>query len=411
MTGRLQKKNDFYYAVIQMKDSNGQRKQKWVATGLPVKGNKARATEELRKILDQYEKGGLLFSPKIPLVDVLEHWLEDVKLLVEPNTYTNYEIVFRAHLKPYFLEHPVTLDRVQPMHIQAYCNYKLQTLSPCTVKKHLSNISSALEVARKNHVIAFNPAHDVTIKNDRRFVPNCYDEKQIARLFQAAQKSKIETEIILACTYGLRRSEVAGLTWSHVDFEKETILISKTAVASKGGTIYKDRTKTKKSCRVLPMSAAIKTYLQNLYNRQQQQRKSLGAHYEDSDFVCRQPDGHVFSVDAITRHFHQLLKENDLPMIRFHDLRHSAATQLLASGYNMKCVSEWLGHCDIHTTMNIYAHVTNQTKQSMANCLGALLETEPVEEEKPAAQPPANTKVIHFPQYEQQGRTRVERRV
>ena len=173
----------------------------------------------------------------------------------------------RAHLKPYFLEHPVTLDRVQPMHIQAYCNYKLQTLSPCTVKKHLSNISSALEVARKNHVIAFNPAHDVTIRNDRRFVPNCYDEKQIARLFQAAQKSKIETEIILACTYGLRRSEVAGLTWSHVDFEKETILISKTAVASKGGTIYKDRTKTKKSSRVLPMSAAIKTYLQNLYNR------------------------------------------------------------------------------------------------------------------------------------------------
>lgn len=296
------------------------------------------------------------------------------------------------------------------MHIQAYCNYKMQTLSPSTVKKHLSNISSALEVARKNHVIAFNPAHDVTIRNDRRFVPNCYDEKQIARLFQAAQKSKIETEIILACTYGLRRSEVAGLTWSHVDFEKETILISKTAVASKGGTIYKDRTKTKKSCRMLPMSAAIKTYLQNLYNRQQQQRKSLGAHYEDSDFVCRQPDGHVFSVDAITRHFHQLLKENDLPMIRFHDLRHSAATQLLASGYNMKCVSEWLGHCDIHTTMNIYAHVTNQAKQSMANCLGALLETEPVEEEKekPAAQPPANIKVIHFPQYEQQGRTRVE---
>ena len=97
-------------------------------------------------------------------------------------------------------------------------------------------------------------------------------------------------------------------------------------------------------------------------------------------------------------------------MIRFHDLRHSGATQLLASGYNMKCVSEWLGHCDIHTTMNIYAHVTNQTKQSMANCLGALLETEPVEEEKekPAAQPPANTKVIHFPQYEQQGRTRVD---
>ena len=175
------------------------------------------------------------------------------------------------------------------MHIQAYCNYKMQTLSPSTVKKHLSNISSALEVARKNHVIAFNPAHDVTIRNDRRFVPNCYDEKQIARLFQAAQKSKIETEIILACTYGLRRSEVAGLTWSHVDFEKETILISKTAVASKGGTIYKDRTKTKKSCRMLPMSAAIKTYLQNLYNRQQQQRKSLGAHYEDSDFVCRQP--------------------------------------------------------------------------------------------------------------------------
>ena len=75
MTGRLQKKNDFYYAVIQMKDSNGQRKQKWVATGLHVNGNKARATEELRKILEQYENGGLLFNHKTPLLDVLEHWL------------------------------------------------------------------------------------------------------------------------------------------------------------------------------------------------------------------------------------------------------------------------------------------------------------------------------------------------
>lgn len=403
MTGRLQKKNDTYYIVIQMKDTTGARRQKWISTGLPVKGNKARAAEQLRKVLDEYEKGHVLFSTRTSLLELLEEWLENVKPLIEPNTYTNYEIVYRAHLKPYFQEHPITLSKLQPMHLQAYCNYKLETLSPSTVKKHLSNLSSALEMARKNHVIPFNPAQDVTIRNDKRFVPSCYDEKQMARLFEAARKSKIETEIILACTYGLRRSEVAALTWSQVDFEKETILISKTAVSSKGGTIYKDRTKTKKSCRELPMSTPIKEYLQNLYDKQQRQQASLGYHYFPSDFVCRQDNGQIFSVSAITRHFKKLLEDNNLPPIRFHDLRHSAATQLLASGYNMKCVSEWLGHCDIHTTMNIYAHVTNETKQSMANYLGGLLSSEPSndESEKDFSQEDAvektQEKLIHFP--------------
>ncbi|OUN84348.1 hypothetical protein B5G03_12980 [Gemmiger sp. An50] len=396
MTGRLQKKNDYYYVVLQLRDTDGNRKQKWIATGLPVKGNKARATEEMRKILNEYERANLLFSPNEPFVDVLEQWLEHAKLHLEINTYSNYEIIFRAHLQPYFLEHPIELRKIQTAHIQAYCNYKLQTLSPVTVKKHLSNISCALEEARKNHIIPYNPAHDVILRGSKKFIPNFYDEKQIAQLFQAARKSKIETEIILACTYGLRRSEVAGLTWSQVDFEKETILISKTAVISKGGTVYKERTKTKKSCRVLPMSSEIKQYLQNLYNRQQQQQQSLGAHYHPSDFVCRQADGRVFSVEAISSNFKKLLADNDLPPIRFHDLRHSAATKLLADGYNMKCVSEFLGHCDIHTTMNIYAHVSNQTKKEMAGSMGGLLNSL----NDPPPQTPVEApveKIIYFP--------------
>lgn len=83
MTGRLQKKNDYYYVVLQLRDTDGNRKQKWVATGLPVKGNKARATEEMRKILNEYERANLLFSPNEPFVDVLEQWLEHAKLHLE----------------------------------------------------------------------------------------------------------------------------------------------------------------------------------------------------------------------------------------------------------------------------------------------------------------------------------------
>ncbi|HJC71825.1 MAG TPA: hypothetical protein H9698_03395 [Candidatus Ruthenibacterium merdavium] len=83
-----------------MKDTTGARRQKWISTGLPVKGNKARAAEQLRKVLDEYEKGHVLFSTRTSLLELLEEWLENVKPLIEPNTYTNYEIVYRAHLKP-----------------------------------------------------------------------------------------------------------------------------------------------------------------------------------------------------------------------------------------------------------------------------------------------------------------------
>lgn len=89
----------------------------------------------------------------------------------------------------------------------------------------------------------------------------------------------------------------------------------------------------------------------------------------DNDYLCIKEDGSLIKPNYVSQHFPLLLNKIGMPIIRFHDLRHSAATYLLSLGFNMKEVSEWLGHGDITTTLNIYAHVDNESKRNMANKL------------------------------------------
>lgn len=204
-----------------------------------------------------------------------------------------------------------------------------------------------------------------------------YDADTVARLLEASRGDVLEAVIFLTATYGFRRSEVLGLEWSAIDFIKNTISVFKTAVITTNGTLYQERTKNKTSRRVLPMSPEIREYLLKLYNHQQQMKELFGNTYIANDLICKRDNGDPIKPDFVSRHFVEILKANNLPQIRFHDLRHSAATILINMGYTMKEVSEWLGHSDISTTMNIYAHVLDKTKVAMAAGLSASILKKP----------------------------------
>ena len=109
----------------------------------------------------------------------------------------------------------------------------------------------------------------------------------------------------------------------------------------------------------------------NVYNHQQQMKELFGNTYIDNDLICKRKNGESIPPDYVSRNFGKILSDNNLPHIRFHDLRHSAATILINMRCSMKEVYEWLGHSDITTTMNIYAHVLDKTKVSMAAGLSA----------------------------------------
>jgi integrase len=223
------------------------------------------------------------------------------------------------------------------------------------------------------NMIPYNPADRVERPKRQKFTGKFYDEAQIRRLMEIMRDESMYTVVLLTAFYGLRRSEALGLKWSAVDFTKGTMTIC-TTVVEHHKVYEKDHTKTAASRRTLPPTPDLKAPLEQIYAKQQQNREFLGNTYVESDYVCTREDGAMLRPGYITERFYKLIRKHGLPIIRFHDLRHSAATMLLACGCSLKEIQEWLGHSDISTTSNIYAHLQYKAKENMAAQLSQKLD-------------------------------------
>lgn len=375
MTGSLQIKNNKYYAVLNFKDKEGKRKQKWISLDMEVKNNKRKAEQALNKLIAEYEKTKIIVSDKQKFTAFMEEWLKTIKNNIKSTTYDGYCINFNKHIKPFFDRLNVNLDELTPMHIQEYYNAMLdEGLSASTIHKHHANIHKALDYAMKMNIIPYNPVDRVIIPKKKRFVGNFYNEDQLKKVLEIFKGNEIESCIFLTVHYGFRRSEVLGLKWDAVDFQNNTISVRHTALSKTGGTLYDDTTKTKSSLRTLPLTKGVKTYLIKLKAHQDKMRELFGDCYNDNDYICKFDDGKLFRPDYISHKFKTAISKSDLPMVRFHDLRHSAASFLIKSGCNLKEIQEWLGHSDIATTGNIYSHLEYSSKVSMAEKINKALD-------------------------------------
>lgn len=220
------------------------------------------------------------------------------------------------------------------------------------------------------------------------FVGGFYDSAEVQKHFEAAKGSKLEIPIFLGAFYGLRRSEAIDLKWDAIDFQNDTITIRHTVVSCyiDGKRVQKaqDITKTKSSMRTLPLIPAFKELLQHKKQQQNEFQRMCGKSYNKDylGYICVDEMGrllspHYLSPHYLTEAFAKLLKKHGLRKIRYHDLRHSCASLLLANGVPMKQIQEWLGHSDFSTTANVYAHLECNSKRlsaaAMANGLqGAL---------------------------------------
>lgn len=249
------------------------------------------------------------------------------------------------------------------------------------MKKHHVVIHSALKDAVRKNLIPYNPAERVTLPRVQRYVGSYYNAEQAAALIEAIRGDPFEPVILLTLFYGLRRSEVLGLKWAAVDFEEGRLQIQNTVVQSKV-VVEKERTKNQKSRRTLPLIPEMEDYLRRLRQETAGNQILMGPGYVRNDFVCKWPDGTPFRPDVVSRGFRRLLKRHGLPDIRFHDLRHSCASLLLAKGFQLKEISEWLGHSDIGTTGNIYGHLEYASKMRLADGMGELLHMKVVSGDK-----------------------------
>ena len=300
-----------------------------------------------------------------------------MKPSVEPTTYAAYDLTIRKRLIPYFDKHfpKLLLRDVTAKHIQDYYTYELEELgvSANTVIHRHANIRKALQYAFKTDLIDSNPADKVQRPKKVKFETIPYNGEELEELFAAVKGTDLELGVILAAFYGLRRSEVVGLKWDAIDFDRKVITIrhtvTQTIVDGKYVELAKDRTKTKSSHRSLPLVPPFEALLKELRKKQEEYMDLCGNSYcEDYlDYVYVNAIGQRIKPGYLTQAFPEFLEKHGLRRIRFHDLRHSCATLLYANGVALKDIQEWLGHSDIGTTSNIYTHLDYNSKVASAN--------------------------------------------
>jgi integrase len=248
-------------------DPQGKRKQPWIPTNLPERGNKRRAEDLLLHYRQTYVPPVDLqnesdLSRNMLFADYMETWLETTRKSVEKTTFGSYSTIVKKGVAPYFRKLGVTVEDLQPRHLQTYYNKQLADVSPRTVHHYHCVIHKALKYLVRLDVIPSNPADRVELPKCNKYVADHYTEDELNHLFEVTKKHPLGLLIKVTAFYGLRRSEVLGLKWDAIDFENNTItikhIVTSTTIDGKQTLVAADRAKTKSSLRTLPLLEGIK---------------------------------------------------------------------------------------------------------------------------------------------------------
>ena len=285
----------------------------------------------------------------------------------------------KGKIVSYFRNTGVKLGELQARHIQSFYLYELKTVSASTVIHEHANIHKALKYAVKMDLIPYNPADKVERPKKQKYIADYYRLEELEQLFEATKDHPYSLLIQITAFYGLRRSEVIGLKWDNIDFDSGIFtirhVVTQTNVEGKSTLIQADRAKTKSSVRSLPLVGGIRERLEALQGQQEKNKEICGDCYNRDflGYVFVDEMGNLYKPDMVSETFQKLLNKHGLRKIRFHDIRHSCASLLLKNGVNLKLIQEWLGHSDISTTMNIYAHLDTTAKDVSAAAMSQAL--------------------------------------
>jgi integrase len=314
--------------------------------------------------------------------ELAQDWLETVKGTVRVNSYLNYLNTANDHVIPYFNSLGVPVQDIKPVHIQKYYNAKYnEGLSASTIEKHRTVIRGIFVYARDIlEIVDALPSDRAKLPKKEISPPNYYTEEELEKLFRVVEGETVESAVRLCATYGFRRSEVLGLTWDCVDFERKTVTVRHTIIREGSKAIHKNTVKKNASYRTMPLIPVMEKYLKKLLEQQKKDKKLCGKSYQDSGYICRRVDGSLLEPNNVTYRFRtiirQAMEDGELDKyIRFHDLRHSAASVLVNNGCTLKQVQAWLGHASIRSTER-YAHLEYSALVQAGNIVNGVFDKE-----------------------------------
>jgi integrase len=306
--------------------------------------------------------------------EYLPFWLQTVKrYAVDPSSYVRYEVNVRVHLVP-GLGH-LQLTHLTPQHVQAFYAGKLsQGYAAATVQHMHVVLQDALAHALQLELIARNVAATVTPPRVKRKEMAILSEEQARQLIAVVSGHRLEALIALALATGMREGELIALQWSNVDLDRAQLQVRQTLQRALVGFVN-DEAKTDHSRRTIALPASIVEALLRHQRLQLEERVLLGPAWTDNGLVFSNEAGGRLSLTLFRRRswFGRLTRQASIPPIRFHDLRHTAATLLLARGVNPKVVREMLGHASVAITLSLYGHVTPHMQREAAQTMNTVL--------------------------------------
>ncbi|MCI1723534.1 MAG: site-specific integrase [Lachnospiraceae bacterium] len=391
MTGSLHirktKKGQVYDAVLSYLNPNtGKWVTKWVSLGMPVEGHRKAAKDKLADIIDQYSylEKKTIINKDILLTDYLDFWVKRKKGVgIRSTTYEGY-IHYLQHAIDYFRDiRPIKLVDATFNDWQDYFNYQFRYGNRSQKDGSLSGLS--VRSVRSQAVLLKDAMSDAIIDGlinvnwiGIKKIGGKRTNKSFSKPFVLLSKKEIVDYLMLVkkmypellpmayivIYYGFRRSEILGLKWDMVDFDRKTIHISRT-ITRMDEEVENDETKTpagNRECEFLPNTEEL---LSAMKRQQEENRTFYGdCWHDDGDYVFRKSDGEKFNADFISKAFKKIAIAYGRPELTLHKLRHSCASILHELGWGVKKTAQWLGHADCSVTLEIYTHIEQNRSET-----------------------------------------------
>lgn len=371
-------------------DSSGKQIAK-SKTFRPSKPNLSfqKLNKEIENFIAAFEEEAKSDNPtvrfdKITFKDFCPKYLELKKTVLSPNSYAFYETIINTELIPKFGK--MKLREIKTYHIQEFIQYlttekkhrngETGGISPSTVRRYATVLRSILSLAYQLEYTDNDAGASKRIIFPK--IETCevevYTEDEVRVIFSAldAEPINIRALVELAIFTGMRRGEIVGLKWADIDFENQCLSIKRSIYKPKDGKALEKEPKSKSSIRTISLPEhLIKTLLE--YKLHQDRHISfMGEAWNKLDYVFTEEDGLVMNPQTPTRQFSNFLKRHNIRHLKFHGLRHTSATMLLANGCDIKTVSSRLGHADLETT-GIYLHALESTDRKAAKTFDAFI--------------------------------------
>lgn len=358
-----------WHAVVDLgvDPDSGKRKQKRLSAS-----TKTKLEEDIADLIARNAKGAVVADSKVPVSEFLEQWLESITTRVRPSTRRAYAERIRLFISPKI--GMIQMGKLAPIDVQKLTVWIVESGRTSSTANSVHGVlRAALNDAVRWGIVPRNVASAVHAPRPEHVEMQTWNPTQVAHAFRELAGDRLECLIRLAITTGMRRGELLGLRWIDVDIDRKQLSIRHTLVRDENGRWESGTPKTAKSRRSISLSDDDVAMLIRHKDRQEEARLAAGDDWQESGLVFTEPNGKAIYATGLARRFEVFIARTGLPRIRFHDLRHTAASLMLSAGEHPKIVQERLGHSSISMTLDRYSHVTSTMQEAAAERLERLI--------------------------------------